>query len=93
MAVITDEDALSIEDMLSDPLFQFSVASVSHQSVGEPLFDAVDALARGQVGRAGPLIAQAQDEADALLDDASADFDTLISWSVIERYFEEAELL
>jgi hypothetical protein len=90
---VVDEDALSIEDMLSDPLFQSSVGSVTEPTLVEPLLDAVDALARGQLGRAGSLIVNAQDEADALLDDASADFDTLLSWSVIERYFEEAELL
>ena len=94
LAKVVDEDALSIKDMLADPLFQASIGAVTEPSLVEPLLDAVDALARGQVGRAGSLIVKAQDEADALLDnDASADFDTLISWSVIERYFEEAELL
>jgi len=93
MARVADEDALSIEDLLADELFQASVETVSEDSLREPLLAAVNALAQGQIGRAGPLIRQASDEADALLDEPSTDFDTLISWSVIERYFEEAELL
>jgi len=93
MARVVDEDALPIEDLLADELFQISVATVSQESLGEPLLAAVDALARGQLGRAANLIRQASAAADALLDEPSTDFDTLISWSVIERYLEEAELL
>lgn len=93
LARVTGGDALSVSDMLDDELFQGSVASVTEKRLRVPLLEAVDALAKGQIGRASRLIRTAEEEADALMDQSPADYDTLISWSVIERYFEEAELL
>lgn len=87
------DDALSIEDMLSDPLFQAAIGGITEWEIADPLLQAVSALEAGQVGRAGPLLSQATAAADALLDDPSADFDSLLLWSVIERFLEEAELM
>ena len=87
------DDGLAIEEMLLDPLFQSSIEYVTEEVVLDPLLGAVDALERGQLARATNLIEEAQAEADALLDDPSVDFDNHISWSVLERYFEEAELI
>ncbi|HSM03203.1 MAG TPA: hypothetical protein VK858_01225 [Longimicrobiales bacterium] len=88
---LIDEDALGIDEMLGDPVFQGSLAEISDEALLEPLVAAVDALARGQVARARGLIARARAEAEVLLDGPITS--SLISWSTIERYFEEAELL
>ena len=88
-----DKDALSIDDMLGDPLFQALVEGIGEPNVADPLSAAVEALAKGKVARASNLISDAADEADALSDQANPDWETLISWSVIERYLEEAELV
>lgn len=84
---------LSIADMLADRLFQVSAESVTDRAISDPLEDALSSLAQGQEKRARTLIVKARDAADALLDRVPGSNDTLIAWSVVERYFEEAELL
>ncbi len=89
-ALKMDGEALSIQDMLDDPLFQALVASVDEPSLSEPLLDAVDALTSGQVARATNLINRASAVADGLEDGPRSE--ALLYWSAIERFFEEAEL-
>lgn len=84
---------LSIEEMLADPLFQSSIEYVTEESVLDPLITALAALERGQLARARNQIKEAQAEAAALLDAPFVDFDHHIAWSVLERYFEEADLI
>jgi hypothetical protein len=86
-----DEDALSVEEMLSDPLFQALVAGIDEPSLVQPLLAAIDALASGQTTKATNLIARASAEAIAL--EEGPPTEALILWSAIERFFEEAELL
>jgi hypothetical protein len=88
-----DDSPLLIEDMLGDALFQVSVESVVIPAVRDPLLAAVEALETGRTNRSIKLIIEAQAEADELLDDPDADLESLISWTVLERYFEEAELI
>ncbi len=85
------EDALSIQDMLSDPLFQTLVRGVDEPTLAEPLLAAVDALASGQTAKATNLIGRASAAADALEDGPLTE--ALILWSAVVRYFEEAELI
>lgn len=87
-----DPRTLSIADLLGDPLFQLLVHGIEPESLAEPLLGAVDALASERTGAAMSLIAKASAEAQALEDDPGA-AEALIYWSVIERYFEEAELM
>jgi hypothetical protein len=89
-----DDSPLAIEDMLGDPIFRASVEGVIAPSVQEPLLEAVDALKTDRTKRAVRLIIEAQAEADALDDDSSGDaFESRLWWAVLERYFEEAELI
>lgn len=84
--------ALSIDDLLDDPLFQALIGSIDAPPLAEPLLTAVEALESGQVRRVEILLARASAQADALQDDPAAAA-ALISWTALERYFEEAELL
>ena len=85
-----DDDALSIEAMLADGFFQDVVLEITEPEVSEPLGTAIEALAKGQLNRATNLIKRAADAADQLEDGGG---DTPINWSVLERFFEEAELI
>jgi len=89
---LIDEDRLSLEDLLGDPLFQQIVGATDHPSLSDPLLAAVDALASGQTGMAADMIAFASAEANALEDD-QASAETLLHWSAIVRFFEEAGLI
>ena len=86
----SDDDALSIEEMLADGLFQDVVLEITEPEVSEPLATAIEALVDGRFNRARNLIKRAADAADQLEDGAG---DTPMNWSVLERYFEEAELI
>ena len=85
----SDDDALSIEDMLADPLFQVVVLEIREPSVSETLSSALEALLDGKAGRAKNLIEKAAAEVTALEDQSEVS----IHWSVLERFFEEAELI
>lgn len=84
-------DALSIDEMLSDPLFQVLVQSIEDPNLSEPLRAAVDALAKGQPAKAKNQITRARAVADALEDGPPTE--ALILWSAILLFFEEAELI
>ena len=90
-ALKVDGEALSIQDLPDDPLFQNLVASIDEPSLSEPLLAAVEALTSGQVARATNLINRASAVADELEDGPLTE--ARLYWSAIERFFEEAELL
>jgi hypothetical protein len=86
-----DDGALSIEDMLGDPLFQVLVLGIDEPSLADPLLAAVDALALEQMAKGTNLLKTARAAADALEDEPIGE--ALILWSAVERYCEAAELL
>lgn len=87
-----DPAVLSIQDLLSDPLFLAAVDGVEAPILSDRLADIVDALANGQTTKAGNLIAAAEGEVASLEDDAEH-FESVFYWSVIERFFEAAEVV
>lgn len=87
-----DHGVLSIQDMLGDPLFLASVDGVEAPVLSDQLADIVDALASGQTTKASNMIARAEEEVESLEDDAD-NFESVFYWSVIERFFEAAEVV
>lgn len=88
----SDDDVLSTEDMLADPLFHALVLEIDQPTLSGPLLAAVDALGSGQTAKAKNLLSAASAAADALEDDP-ASAEARIFWSAIEQFLNEAELI
>jgi hypothetical protein len=87
-----DHSVLSVEGLLSDPLFLAAVDGVEAPLLSDRLAHIVDALANGQTTKARNLIARAEDEVESLEGEAG-NFESVFYWSVIERFFEAAEVI
>lgn len=80
---------VTIREILGDPTLRELIRAMDEPALVVPLIGAVDALASGRMANALEMLERAQAAADALADDPDA-AESLLYWSAVSRWFEEA---